>query len=150
MSVNRAPQARAALVSLHASGDTYSVVDYQKIDIRLMLGQRRSMSTRQDIRRCSQYREPATVSSSQSLSCSTTCSIPLSTIALDAIGWKYYFVFVGVLICYEIKVYFLYPEIRGYTLEPMAVVFDEYAADNWPVGALSKRAVVRSKWSEHI
>lgn len=74
----------------------------------------------------------------------------VNPIALDVIGWKYYFVFVGVLSCYEISVCFLDPETRGYTLGQMAVVSDEHAANNWPVGVLSKRAVVRSKWSEHI
>lgn len=52
----------------------------------------------------------------------------VNPIALDAIGWKYYFVFVAVLIAYEFTVYFTYPETRGHTLEEMAVLFDKDAA----------------------
>ncbi|KAJ5618334.1 sugar transporter (hexose transporter) [Penicillium herquei] len=49
----------------------------------------------------------------------------VNPIALDSIGWKYYFVFVAVLIAYEITVYFSYPETRGHTLEDMAMIFDK-------------------------
>ncbi|CAG7941093.1 unnamed protein product [Penicillium salamii] len=49
----------------------------------------------------------------------------VNPIALDAIGWKYYFVFVAVLIAYEFTVFFAYPETRGHTLEDMAVLFDK-------------------------
>ncbi|KAH7083007.1 sugar transporter [Paraphoma chrysanthemicola] len=48
----------------------------------------------------------------------------VNPIALESIGWKYYFVFVVVLIAMFITVYFYYPETRGYTLEHMAVLFD--------------------------
>lgn len=53
----------------------------------------------------------------------------VNPIALDAIGWKYYFVFVAVLVAYEFTVYFYYPETRGYSLEEMAVIFDKEAAE---------------------
>jgi hypothetical protein len=43
---------------------------------------------------------------------------------LDAIGWKYYFVFIAVLVVMLITVYLFYPETRGYTLEQVAVLFD--------------------------
>lgn len=52
----------------------------------------------------------------------------VNSIALDSIGWKYYFVFVAVLIAYEITVYFGYPETRGHTLEEMAMIFDKDVA----------------------
>ncbi|KAJ5248843.1 Major facilitator superfamily domain general substrate transporter, partial [Penicillium chermesinum] len=48
----------------------------------------------------------------------------VNPIALAAIGWKYYFVFLGVLITFGITAYFFYPETRGYTLEQIAVIFD--------------------------
>jgi|TARA_R110002003_G_scaffold357_6_gene19128 hypothetical protein len=48
----------------------------------------------------------------------------VNPIALESIGWKYYFVFVVVLVVMFITVYFFYPETRGYTLEHMAVLFD--------------------------
>lgn len=74
----------------------------------------------------------------------------VNPIALDAIGWKYYFVFVGVLIIYEITVYSLYPETRGYTLEQMAVIFYKHVAlDNCPLREISKKNG-RSEQVEHI
>ncbi|PYI03556.1 general substrate transporter [Aspergillus sclerotiicarbonarius CBS 121057] len=45
-------------------------------------------------------------------------------IALGAIGWKYYIVFVVVLCFYAIIPYFFYPETRGYSLEHVARIFD--------------------------
>ncbi|KAH7414401.1 sugar transporter [Phaeosphaeria sp. MPI-PUGE-AT-0046c] len=48
----------------------------------------------------------------------------VNAIALDAIGWKYYFVFIVVLAVMVITVYFAYPETRGHTLEQIAVIFD--------------------------
>ncbi|KAI5268137.1 general substrate transporter [Aureobasidium subglaciale] len=48
----------------------------------------------------------------------------VNPIALDSIAWKYYIVFVIVLIVYGLTVWFYYPETKGYSLEQMAVVFD--------------------------
>ncbi|KAH8631148.1 hypothetical protein IG631_12830 [Alternaria alternata] len=48
----------------------------------------------------------------------------VNPIALEAIGWKYYFVFIVVLVAMGLTVYFFYPETRGYTLEHIAVIFD--------------------------
>lgn len=60
--------------------------------------------------------------------CSTVAAIFVNTfvnaIALDAIGWKYYFVFIVMLIILLLCAYFGYPETRGYTLEQIAVIFD--------------------------
>lgn len=48
----------------------------------------------------------------------------VNPIALERIGWKYYIVFIVVLILLGLTVYFYYPETRGHTLEQMAVIFD--------------------------
>lgn len=48
----------------------------------------------------------------------------VNPIALEAIAWKYYFVFIVVLLTMCFTVYFCYPETKGYTLEHMAVIFD--------------------------
>ena len=48
----------------------------------------------------------------------------VNPIALDAIGWKYYFVFVTVLVAYGLVAFFFYPETRGHSLEEMAFIFD--------------------------
>ncbi|KAJ6038248.1 general substrate transporter [Penicillium canescens] len=51
----------------------------------------------------------------------------VNPIALEAIGWKYYIVYVVLLICYGIIVFFFYPETRGLSLEQMSLVFDKDA-----------------------
>ncbi|KAL2829409.1 general substrate transporter [Aspergillus cavernicola] len=48
----------------------------------------------------------------------------VNPIALDAIAWKYYIVFVIVLSLLILTVWFFYPETKGHTLEEMAVIFD--------------------------
>lgn len=48
----------------------------------------------------------------------------VNPIALDSIQWKYYLVFIVVLVVMFVTVYFFYPETRGYSLEQMAVIFD--------------------------
>lgn len=48
----------------------------------------------------------------------------VNPIALAALGWKYYFVFVAVLLCMCVVSYFYYPETRGHSLEQMAFIFD--------------------------
>lgn len=51
-------------------------------------------------------------------------NIFVNPIALAAIGWKYYIVFVAVLFVIIITIYFFYPETKGHSLEEMAVIFD--------------------------
>lgn len=48
----------------------------------------------------------------------------VNPIALASIEWKYYFVFVAVLVTALFTIWFTYPETRGHTLEEMAVIFD--------------------------
>lgn len=49
----------------------------------------------------------------------------VNPIALDAIGWKYYIVFVVILIVYGFTIFFFYPETKGYTLEEMDQIFGD-------------------------
>ncbi|KAI4719894.1 general substrate transporter [Aureobasidium sp. EXF-10727] len=48
----------------------------------------------------------------------------VNPIALSAIGWKYYIVFVAVILMYGITAYLCYPETRGHSLEQMTIIFD--------------------------
>jgi hypothetical protein len=48
----------------------------------------------------------------------------VNPIALEALAWKYYFVYIGVLIVSIICIYFFYPETRGRMLEEVAEIFD--------------------------
>jgi hypothetical protein len=48
----------------------------------------------------------------------------VNPIALDSIKWKYYIVYVVLLIVITATVYFFYPETNGHTLEEMARIFD--------------------------
>lgn len=48
----------------------------------------------------------------------------VNPIALASIGWKYYILYICLLIIILVTIYFTYPETRGYSLEEVAVVFD--------------------------
>ena len=48
----------------------------------------------------------------------------VNPIALQAMGWRYYLVYVVILIIVVITVYFCYPETRGYSLEELSAMFD--------------------------
>jgi sugar porter (SP) family MFS transporter len=53
----------------------------------------------------------------------------VNPIALDAVGWRYYIVFVVVLCVMLVVVWYFYPETKGRTLEQVAVIFDGPAAE---------------------
>ncbi|KAJ6016792.1 hypothetical protein N7451_000171 [Penicillium sp. IBT 35674x] len=48
----------------------------------------------------------------------------VNPIALEAIAWKYYIVYIVLLLCITIIVYLFYAETKGYTLEEIADVFE--------------------------
>jgi hypothetical protein len=49
----------------------------------------------------------------------------VNPIALESIGWKYYIVFLIVLLLFWSTAFLYYPETRGHTLEQIAVLFDK-------------------------
>ncbi|KAF5614059.1 hexose transporter [Fusarium tjaetaba] len=56
----------------------------------------------------------------------------VNPIALDSIGWKYYIVYIALLMAFLLTAYFCYPETRGHTLEQMAFIFDGEDAELLP------------------
>ncbi|KAH8556084.1 major facilitator superfamily domain-containing protein [Umbelopsis sp. PMI_123] len=52
----------------------------------------------------------------------------VNPIAMAAISWKYYIVFLCILCCEFIVVYFYFPETKGLSLEEVSVIFEEDAA----------------------
>ncbi|KAH6982453.1 sugar transporter [Ilyonectria destructans] len=53
---------------------------------------------------------------------SLTFNIFINPIALEALKWKYYIVFIAILIAMNIVIYFFYPETKGYTLEQVVLL----------------------------
>jgi Sugar (and other) transporter len=51
-------------------------------------------------------------------------NIFVNPIALEAIAWKYYVVYVVILVFILHTIYFFYPETNEHSLEEMARVFD--------------------------
>ncbi|KAF4958816.1 hypothetical protein FGADI_2160 [Fusarium gaditjirri] len=56
----------------------------------------------------------------------------VNPIALESIGWKFYFVFIVFLVAFFVVAYFFYPETKGRTLEQMAFIFDGEDAEVVP------------------
>lgn len=55
---------------------------------------------------------------------SIVVNIFVNPIAMENIGWKYYIVFICIIVAYGITAFFFYPETRGHTLEQIANIFD--------------------------
>lgn len=59
----------------------------------------------------------------------------VNVLALDAIGWRYYIVFIGLLVCFTITIYLVFPETKGLRLEQIESIFE--------AGSLSKAYSLR-------
>lgn len=66
----------------------------------------------------------------------------VNPIALEAIAWKYYIVFVAVLVIFGLTAFFYYPETKGYSLEHMASIFD---GDEAAVGIVGEKADIKAE-----
>ncbi|WYZ44525.1 hypothetical protein EsH8_VII_000961 [Colletotrichum jinshuiense] len=76
-------------------------------------------------------------------------NIFVNPIALDAIGWKYYFVFVVVLLAMIVIVWVFYVETRGLTLEGIAALFDgDDMAMSMSLGTVERAVAVQDKEKE--
>ncbi|KAJ4256117.1 hypothetical protein NW762_009193 [Fusarium torreyae] len=77
----------------------------------------------------------------------------VNPIALDAIQWKFYFVYIATLAAMLPTIWFLFPETKGRTLEEIAVVFDGLDANplhsqNASAGVFRKSVEVHSVAAE--
>jgi MFS family permease len=61
--------------------------------------------------------------------CANAVNQWVNPIILDAIAWKYYAVYIGILLAYVITIYFKFPETKNLTIEEIAVIFDGESAD---------------------
>ncbi|KAF4454440.1 hypothetical protein F53441_3067 [Fusarium austroafricanum] len=73
----------------------------------------------------------------------------VNPIALSAIGWKYYIVYVVLLVSYGLVIFFFYPETKGRTLEEIAVVFGD-APDGLYSDELDTKQVVEKADVKHL
>ncbi|KAI8712163.1 MFS domain-containing protein [Fusarium sp. LHS14.1] len=68
-------------------------------------------------------------------------NIFINPIALEAIAWKYYLLYVFILAGGGIVIYFIFPETRGHSLEEMARIFDGDDASLPQEGVLTEKAI---------
>ncbi|TQN64738.1 Lactose permease [Colletotrichum shisoi] len=71
----------------------------------------------------------------------------VNPVALESIQWRYYFVFLAVLVAMIVSVWFYYPETRGRTLENMAFLFDGEGAE---VGAGTAEGALKEAEVAHV
>ncbi|KAH9883970.1 putative hexose transport-related protein [Xylariomycetidae sp. FL2044] len=72
--------------------------------------------------------------------CANLYNTYVTAVALEAITWKYYFLFVGLNLIYALVWFFVGVETRGRTLEELNAVFDS----KWPPrAALAKTTMVK-------
>ncbi|KAG7899219.1 hypothetical protein KL935_003529 [Ogataea polymorpha] len=76
------------------------------------------------------------------LNATTFFNIFVNGIALNAIHWKYYCVYLGVQLVIICVIYFVFPETRGHSLEEIALIFDK---DDVTQNKLGSVQVIKSK-----
>ncbi|TXT04906.1 hypothetical protein VHUM_03989 [Vanrija humicola] len=59
-----------------------------------------------------------------SMSCALFFNMYVNPIALQHLAWKYYFVYIGIIIFAIVVIYFFFPETKGRLLEEVAEIFD--------------------------
>ena len=73
----------------------------------------------------------------------------VNPIALEAIQWKFYFVYIATLAAMIPTIWFLFPETKGRTLEEIAQVFDGVAAETDAFRRASVAASIPSSPGEY-
>lgn len=64
----------------------------------------------------------------------------VNPIILNAIQWKYYAVYIGILSLYSIIIWFRFPETKNLTIEEIAIVFDKERAAGVKEVAMSNQS----------
>ncbi|EXK26508.1 hypothetical protein FOXG_15948 [Fusarium oxysporum f. sp. lycopersici 4287] len=73
----------------------------------------------------------------------------VNPIALSAIGWKYYIVYMALLLSYGLVIFFFYPETRGRTFEEISVIFGD-APDGLCSDELDTKQVVEEADAKYV
>ncbi|KAF4332875.1 lactose permease [Fusarium beomiforme] len=73
----------------------------------------------------------------------------INPIALSAIGWKYYVVYVALLLSYGLIIFFFYPETRGRTPKEISVIFGD-APDGLYSDELETKQVVEEADAKYL
>lgn len=76
-------------------------------------------------------------------------NIFINPIALEAIAWRYYLVYVFIIAGSGVVIFFTFPETRGHSLEEMARIFDGEDASLPQEGVLAEKAIA-SATAEHV
>lgn len=78
--------------------------------------------------------------------CANLYNTFVTAIALEAIDWRYYLIFVGLNVIYSVLWFVFGVETRGRTLEEMDEVFDA----KWPPRAALQKAVLVKTENGHL
>ncbi|EEU33855.1 uncharacterized protein NECHADRAFT_55927, partial [Fusarium vanettenii 77-13-4] len=68
----------------------------------------------------------------------------VNPIALDAIAWKYYAVYITILLFYLAFAWFMYPETKNHTIEEVSIIFDVQEGDLESLSNFAKQKTNRS------
>jgi hypothetical protein len=74
----------------------------------------------------------------------------LNPVALAALAWRYYFVYIGCLISFVAIIWFLFPETKGRSLEEIAEVFEGPAVETEAHRQASIATIERLKGFETV
>ncbi|KAI1500045.1 putative hexose transport-related protein [Biscogniauxia marginata] len=78
--------------------------------------------------------------------CANLYNTYVTAIALEAVSWRYYFLFVGLNLIYAFVWFFLGVETRGRTLEELDAVFDS----KWPPRAALAKTIMIKQHDGHL
>jgi len=72
----------------------------------------------------------------------------VNPIGLQRLAWKFYFVYIAILVVECLCIYFLYVETKGPTLEEVARIFDGEDADVAGKEVIDEK--MKTKWESEV